>query len=97
MYDPEAVVQDADIELAEMAAVGDALHHWRSRGICQHQSVQGPPKRIACRDNTGGCAAVFTSPQQWYLAMDRALEGEAWTAPPAQTPTASGAARGARQ
>ncbi|WP_298795735.1 hypothetical protein [uncultured Pseudonocardia sp.] len=76
MYDPEALVQDADIELAEMAAVGDALHHWRARGICQHQSVQGPDGRIECREGTGGCAAVFTGPEQWYAAMDRALDGQ---------------------
>lgn len=77
MYDPEALVQDADIELAEMAAVGDALHHWRARGICQHQSVHGHEGRIECREGTGGCAAVFTGAEQWYAAMDLALEGQA--------------------
>lgn len=79
MYDPEALIQDADLELAEMAAAADAIHHGRGRGICQHQLVQGPPARLACRENTAGCAAVFTSDEQWWEAMDLAADGQAWT------------------
>lgn len=78
MYDPEALVQDADIELAEMAAAAAAIHHSRARGICQHQHVQGPTGRLACRENTAGCAAVFTNDEQWWEAMDLAADGQAW-------------------
>ncbi|WP_298800413.1 hypothetical protein [uncultured Pseudonocardia sp.] len=86
MYDPEALIQDADIELAEMAAVADAIAAGRARGICQHQHAQGPPEQLACRENTAGCQAVFTSTQQWYEAMDLAADGQARTAASAGGP-----------
>jgi hypothetical protein len=87
MYDPEALIQDADIELAEMAAVADAIVRGRARGICQHQHVhpaQDAPGQLVCRENTAGCAAVFTSSEQWYEAMDLAADGHAWTPEPGQ-------------
>ena len=54
MYDPDAVIQDSDIEMAELQqadADADAMHR---RGFCDHQGGSGPlgdgSKRFVCYD-----------------------------------------------
>lgn len=41
MYDPEATIQDADIEMAELARIGNRAAYLRKRGICTHSSSVG--------------------------------------------------------
>lgn len=90
-YDDEAVYQDADIQMAEMEAVGNRFHYWQRRGVCQHGSAAGyladpcypeqiglKPGQVACTEHTSGCNAVFDSDDEWYEAMDAASDGERW-------------------
>lgn len=41
MYDPEATIQDADIEMAELTYRGRRVAYLRSKGICTHTSSVG--------------------------------------------------------
>lgn len=79
---------DADMQMAEMTAVGNAMHRAQKRGICTHGSVVGyrvpacypeqaglKPGQSRCTEGTGGCDRVFESDEDWYAAMDAALEG----------------------
>jgi len=71
MYDPEATIQDADIEMAEYAREARAIDIARSRGECVHSSVVGrsstgevyypeqvglAPGQFRCTD---GCGRLF--------------------------------------
>lgn len=81
---------DADLELAEGAAMGDAIHAARQRGVCPHQSAvayRKPPAypaqeglrpgQLRCTDpDPGGCGRVFDSDEDWVAAMDAAARGE---------------------
>jgi len=65
----------ADAEMAEMDEQGDAIARAERAGICTHGSVSAGPKtgQLRCTKNTGGCAAVFDSDDEWYRAMDAAV------------------------
>lgn len=75
--------RDADIEMAEMAQAGNAIHAARKRGVCCHQGTVGysskpcyaeqeglKPGQMRCTD---GCQRVFESDEDWYAAMDEAV------------------------
>ena len=79
---------DADLEMAEMVATGNAMEAARRRGICCHSSTVGylPPGQQchpeqaglkkgqqACTEHTGGCTAVFEGDDHWIAAIDAAL------------------------
>lgn len=88
-YDPWAEMEamederrDADREMAEMAAVGNAMARARARGVCQHTSIVGylptpvypeqeglAPGQSRC---TEGCGATFDSDDEWFYAMEAA-------------------------
>lgn len=40
-YDPEAVIQDADIEMAELAEIGARIGRLEAAGVCTHESWVG--------------------------------------------------------
>ena len=78
MYDPEAVIQDADIEQFEMEQIGRSIAQARKAGHCTHQSVVGyrqpifypeqeglKPGQMRC---TEGCGRVFEDDDDWYYA-----------------------------
>jgi hypothetical protein len=82
----EAERLDADIEQAQMTAVGNAIYRAEQRGICTHGSVTGyinppvypeqaglKPGQMICTKGTAGCARVFNSDEEWYAAMDEAI------------------------
>lgn len=84
----ETARMDADLELADMVATGNAMDAARRRGICCHGSTVGylPPGQQcypeqaglkkgqqACTEHTGGCTAVFEGNDHWIAAMDAAL------------------------
>lgn len=77
---------DADLEMAEMARQGNAIAAARKAGRCAHQSAVGyrnppvypeqaglKPGQSRCTD---GCGTVFASDDDWYAAMDAAVNGE---------------------
>lgn len=74
---------DADLEMAEMAAAGDAIHAARKAGRCAHQGVQGysggerRPEQAGLKVGqlrcTDGCSAIFADDEAWYAAMDAAV------------------------
>ena len=79
---------DADIEQAQMEAVGNAIAAAERRGICTHGSVTGyknppvypeqvglKPGQMICTKGTGGCKRVFDSDEDWWAAMDEAVSG----------------------
>jgi hypothetical protein len=74
---------DADLEMAEMAAAGNALHAARKAGRCVHAGAVGylpdpvypeqvglKPGQLRCTD---GCGQVFASDEDWLAAMDAAI------------------------
>lgn len=74
---------EADMEMAEMAAVGNRIAYQRRQGVCCHQSAVGylpepcypeqeglKPGQLRCTD---GCGQVFDSDEGWYAAMDAAI------------------------
>jgi hypothetical protein len=76
---------DADLEMAEGAAVGNAIAAAQRRGVCCHTSTAGyirpavypeqedlKPGQLACTEHTGGCARVFEGTDEWVAAMDAA-------------------------
>jgi hypothetical protein len=91
MYDPEipAGYQDADIEQAEMEALGNHIHRLEARGVCTHGAVVGH----AINPDTGetyyyeqeyiepgqklchGCGSVFVDEQDWQDAREVAIYG----------------------
>lgn len=84
MYDPEATIQDADLEMAAYAREARAMEAARARGVCQHQSSVGVPEsgRIFYPEQEGlvrpqvrcteGCGTVFADDDEWVLAMQSA-------------------------
>jgi hypothetical protein len=73
---------DADLEMAEMDAAGDAIAAARKTGRCLHMSAQGylpgedrgiRPGQLRCTDGGRGCGAVFQGDEDWYAAMDEAV------------------------
>lgn len=85
MFDPEATVQDADIEMAMYAREARALDAARARGECAHSSAVGLPDsgkifypeqeglrpgQVRC---TEGCGTVFESDAEWDRARMEVL------------------------
>ena len=81
----ETARMDVDLEMAEMAAAGDATAAARRAGRCPHMSsvgYSGGPHRaeqegmkrgqVRCTDK---CGQTFGSNDEWYAAMDAAMEG----------------------
>lgn len=75
---------EADSVMAEMALAGNVIARTRKAGRCAHQGAAGympgatrpqqaglKPGQSRCTD---GCGAVFASDQDWYDAMDAAVE-----------------------
>ena len=74
-HDPEvpAGCRDADIEQAELEALGDLAAKRAKQGICTHGWVQGPPGKpvITCLY----CGETFASDAAWHTAYKAALYG----------------------
>jgi hypothetical protein len=79
-YDEEAVIQDADIEMAHAIARGNYLARLERNGICTHSSTVGVsstgeifyPEQIGlvgeqerCRD----CGLVFEDEEEWRYVV----------------------------
>jgi hypothetical protein len=79
-YDPEATIQDADIELAEMVRESNRLSALKQSGVCIHDSTCGLPDngkvyypqqaslkrgQIACFD----CDMVWDSEADYLAAL----------------------------
>ncbi len=83
-YDPEATIQDADIEQAEWEREACQSHAARLRGICQHNSAVSYrvpvvyPEQVGLRPGemrcTEGCKRVFGSDEEWVDAMRDAAD-----------------------
>jgi hypothetical protein len=76
------VIRDADIEMAEMAAIGAAINSAHRRGVCTHGSAVGyhvklyypeqhglRPGQLRCRV----CKEIFADDEDWHAAIDEAL------------------------
>lgn len=84
-YDPEAVIQDADIEQAEFEAEGRAFAAAKRAGRCTHSSTVGfvgtihYPEQVGLKPGqqrcTEGCGQVFDSDDEWAEAMMEAVYG----------------------
>jgi hypothetical protein len=74
---------DADLEMAQMAEVGEQMRSQQARGICQHNSavrytptifypeqIGLKPGQLRCTD---GCGEVFADDEDWDRAMESAL------------------------
>ena len=84
-YDPEAVIQDADIELAELYRIGARVSYLRKKGICCHTSSVGVsstgeifyPEQVGLRPGqqkcTDICGRVFDSAEEMYADADQYL------------------------
>jgi hypothetical protein len=83
-YDPP-LISDADLEMAEAAEIGAAIHARQKQGICCHLSAVGYvgrviypeqegllPGQVRCRD---GCGTVFASDEEWQETMMQTIEG----------------------
>lgn len=79
-YDPEAIIQDADIEQAEFERMGARLAALKRQGVCTHGSVVGmgddgiahypearglKPGQLRCTD----CGRVFDDHNAWLDAL----------------------------
>lgn len=56
-YDPEAVIQEADLEMAELEGEARRRQRLQEQGICQHGSTQGWPS-VEFRERPELAAAV---------------------------------------
>lgn len=87
MYDPEATIQDADIEMAAYAREARALDAARARGVCTHSSAVGVSasgrifypeqegltgSQVRCTD---GCGRVFADMDEITSASEAAIYG----------------------
>ncbi len=74
-YDPEvpAGFQDADIEMAELEAMGNLIHRLNAKGICTHEGTgRGPePGTRQC----GDCHEVFASDEDWMRKRHLVING----------------------
>jgi hypothetical protein len=79
---------DADIEQYEMELAGAAIAAAERRGVCTHGSAVGyrggprsaqqqglRPGQLRCTKGTGGCSRVFADDDDWFAAMDAAVNG----------------------
>lgn len=84
----ETLRRDADLEMAQWDAAGRAIDAARKAGRCTHLGTVGyvgkvfypeqeglKPGQLACTEHTNGCNAVFGSDDEWYAAMDDAVDG----------------------
>lgn len=78
----EAARLDADLEMAEMDRVGDAVAAAERAGVCHHSSAVRYRSPVAYDDQIGlrpgqlrcrYCQQVFASDQDWLQAMDEVL------------------------
>ena len=77
-YDPEAVIQDADLELAELHRIGRRVQRLREQGICCHSSSVGVsatgeifyPEQVGLKAGqqrcTDICKRTFDSVEEMY-------------------------------
>jgi hypothetical protein len=81
----ELARRDADMEMAEMEAAGNAVAAARKAGRCAHQGAMGylagsdrglKPGQLLCNDSGKGCGRVFADEEAWYDAMNAAMRGE---------------------
>jgi hypothetical protein len=76
---------DADAEMRAMTRAANAAERARKRGICTHGSAVGylnppvypeqeglQPGEKRCTEHTAGCTRVFTSDEDWCIAMNEA-------------------------
>lgn len=84
-YDEEAVYQDADIEMAEIAYEARRLRALEAQGVCTHQHVEGGgdgngplPGGLYRESQRGipvghlkchGCGELYDSDEAWFEAM----------------------------
>lgn len=53
-YDPEAIYQDADIEMREMEEIGNRISRLRKQGVCTHEGWRLlPTGGVRCTDKCG--------------------------------------------
>lgn len=72
-YDPEATIQDADIETGQLADLGNQTSDFHRRGICTHGGVKLNSRGLlACIQ----CGAQFKSHQEWIAAVERIFAGD---------------------
>jgi hypothetical protein len=74
---------DADLEMGELAAAGDAVAAARRAGRCPHQSSVGYSggQRSAQQEGmkrgqvrcTDGCGRTFGADDEWWAAMEEAM------------------------
>jgi tRNA U54 and U55 pseudouridine synthase Pus10 len=80
IYDEEAVIQDADIEMAEMIARGNHLARLERMGVCVHDGVIGVsdsgkifyPEQVGLtgeQHKCWECGQVFESIEEWVDAV----------------------------
>lgn len=58
MFDPE---NDADWDMADLEAQGNAIATMRKRDICPHTSTQ----HLVCTDGGKGCGKSWPTEQAW--------------------------------
>ena len=64
-------MNDADLEMLELEAVGDAIWKAEQAGRCCHTSAKGF-RAMTC---TSGCGQTWASEDEWLAAMDEAIAG----------------------
>ena len=70
-FDPDSSVQDADIEMAELAIAGHESAARAARGICDHGWTQEHRDgSVDCKD----CGAHFRNAAAWETAREIAME-----------------------
>lgn len=86
MYDPEALIQDADIEMLELDETARHIQALERRGICTHGRAVGLSEsgRIFYPEQVGlkpgqvrcitGCGQVFESDEDWQEEMYAVLD-----------------------
>lgn len=59
-YDPEAVIQEADLLMAEYAAEARHLARLEAKGICVHDALTW--------NTCDGCGVEFADDEDWFRA-----------------------------
>lgn len=75
-FDPEvpAGFQDADIEMAELEAMGNLIHRLNAKGICTHEGTQrGPDGQRQCSNSE--CGELFASDDEWWRKRQLVING----------------------
>jgi len=70
MYDPEAVYQDADVQMHNYAIEAASMRRAERQGVCFHSSLQGEEcGAVTCRD----CGKRFATWDDAFEACDELL------------------------